>query len=237
MPYGKLYLIPSWLGEQSPELVLPNSVQQVVDKINHFIVENEKTARYFIKKICPQKVQASFHCYLMAKHTDKSDSASHLKICLQGYDIGVISEAGVPTIADPGSHLVRKAHELGIQVVPLVGPSSILLAMMSSGLNGQNFAFVGYLPIDESERKKKIQQLERRSIELNQSQICIETPFRNQKLFGSFTTYLHPQTLLCVATDITLETEFIKTQNIQDWKKQAPELHKRPTIFIIQGVK
>ena len=146
----------------------------------------------------------------------------------------MLSEAGVPAVADPGAAIVSLAHEKGVQVVPLVGPSSILMAMMSSGMNGQNFAFVGYLPIDKADRKKAIKELERLSKDKNQSQIFIETPYRNEKLFTDLKSSLTPTTQLCIATDITLPTEYIKTKEVKDWKHEQPDLHKRPTIFIIQ---
>lgn len=235
MSFGKLYLIPTLLGEQLPELVLPASVFKIVQELDHYIVENEKSARQFIKIIQPAKKQSDLVLYPMDKHTSKVESQLYLENCKKGISMGILSEAGVPAIADPGSHLVFKAHELGIQVVPLVGPSSLLLAMMSSGLNGQNFAFVGYLPVDEFDKIKKIKLLERWSAEKNQSQIFIETPFRNNKLFKSLVEHLQPNTLLCVASDITLNTEYIATKKIAQWKNEKVDFHKKPTIFIIHA--
>jgi len=231
--YGKLFLIPTTLGDNEPLEVMPISVKKIVEKVDHFIVENEKTARRFIKKITPRKSQPSLHIFILDKFTSDLESKAYLDACLEGQDVGLLSEAGVPAIADPGSNIVMLAHQKNIKVVPLVGPSSILLAMMSSGLNGQNFTFNGYLPIEKSERKKAIKDLEKTSKLKNQSQIFIETPYRNDKLFVDLKSLLIPSTFLCIAVDITLSTEFIKTLSIQDWKNQKLDLHKRPCIFII----
>ena len=231
---GKLYLIPTTLGEIEPLKVMPISVQKVITQIDYYIVENEKSARKFIKQICPEKKQSSLHIFLLDKFVEESETRKYLDICEQGIHVGLLSEAGVPAIADPGATIVKLAHQKNIQVVPLVGPSSILLAMMSSGFNGQNFAFNGYLPIDNSERKLAIKELEKLSKDKNQSQIFIETPYRNQKMFSELVNNLSPNTLLCVASDITLNSEFIKTLSVNEWKNQSIDLHKRPTIFIIQ---
>jgi 16S rRNA (cytidine1402-2'-O)-methyltransferase len=231
--YGNLYLIPTTLGDNEPLEVLPLSVKKIVQNTRYFIVENEKSARRFIKKITPRKSQASLKLLLLDKFTTELESRTYLDSCLLGINIGLLSEAGVPAIADPGASIVMLAHTKNIRVVPLVGPSSITLAMMGSGLNGQNFAFNGYLPIDKLERKKSIKELERTSRLKNQSQIFIETPYRNEKLFSDLKTSLTPSTFLCVAKDITLPSEFIKTLRISDWKKQSVDLHKHPCIFII----
>ena len=231
---GKLYLIPTTLGENEPLEVMPYSVKTIVELLDHYVVENEKSARRFIKKITPKKVQSSLVMMKLDKYASEIETQSYLDFCDQGVSVGLLSEAGVPAVADPGASIVKLAHEKGIQVVPLVGPSSILMALMASWLNGQNFAFNGYLPIDNSERKKGIKALEKLSIDKNQSQIFIETPYRNQKMFTDLKTVLHPGTLLCIAIDISLPNEFIKTYTIADWKKQSPDLHKRPAIFIIQ---
>lgn len=232
-PIGKLYLIPTRLGEDIKLEVLPISIKKVVESIDYFIVENEKTARRFIKKIAPSKSQPDLHFETINKFTETSDIPSFLNPCLKGLNVGVLSEAGCPGIADPGADVVTIAHEKNIPVVPLVGPSSILLAMMSSGMNGQGFAFHGYLPIDKQEKKQKLKQLERISLEQNQSQIFIETPYRNQKLLEDLKQNLSPQTRLCIAADITLTTEYIKTKTIADWKHTTVDLQKRPSIFII----
>lgn len=230
---GKLYLIPTTLGENEPLEVMPISVKKVVEQIDHFIVENEKSARRYIKKITPKKSQPSLVIYKLDKYADELETKTFLDACQQGISVGLLSEAGVPAVADPGATIVKLAHEKGIQVIPLVGPSSILMALMASGMNGQNFAFNGYLPIDKNERKAKIKSLEKLSKEKNQSQIFIETPYRNEKMFSDLKSTLTPSTRLCIAADITLLDEYIKTFSVNDWKKQSPDLHKRPAIFII----
>ena len=231
---GKLYFIPTTLGENETLEGLPYSVKTIVELLDHYVVENEKSARRFIKKITPKKVQSSLVMMKLDKYASEIETQSYLDFCDQGVSVGLLSEAGVPAVADPGASIVKLAHEKGIQVVPLVGPSSILMALMASGLNGQNFAFNGYLPIDNSERKKGIKALEKLSIDKNQSQIFIETPYRNQKMFTDLKSVLSPGTLLCIAIDISLPNEYIKTFTIAHWKKQSPDLHKRPAIFIIQ---
>jgi len=231
---GKLYLIPTTLGETEPLEVMPLSVKKVVEQIDYFIVENEKSARRFIKKITPKKSQPSLKLMLLDKYAEEIETRTYLDICKQGANVGLLSEAGVPAVADPGASIVKLAHENNIQVVPLVGPSSILMAIMASGMNGQNFAFNGYLPIDKSERKKTIKELERLSKDKSQSQIFIETPYRNEKMFVDLKAALSPNTNLCIACDITLPSEYIKTYSIKDWKHQKPDLHKKPAIFIIQ---
>ena len=230
---GKLFLIPTTLGDNEPLEVLPISVKKVVEGIDVFIVENEKTARRFIKKITPRKSQPSLKLFLLDKYTTDLETKTYLNPCLQGANVGLLSEAGVPAIADPGANIVMLAHQKNIRVVPLVGPSSITLAMMASGLNGQNFAFNGYLPIEKSDRKKTIKEFEKLSKLKNQSQIFIETPYRNNKLLADFKSVLTPSTLLCVAADITLSTEYIKTLQASEWKRENVDLHKRPCIFII----
>ena len=230
---GKLYLIPTTLGDNEPLEVLPYSVRTVIEELTYFIVENEKTARKFIKKIIPKKSQPSLIIFKIDKYAEALEVSTYLDVCEQGISVGLLSEAGVPAIADPGAEVVKLAHQKGIQVVPLVGPSSIILAMMASGFNGQNFAFNGYLPIDNVERKAAIKSLEKLSLEKNQSQIFIETPFRNEKMMTDLKSVLGGTTKLCVACDITLKTEYIKTLEIRDWQHENPNLHKRPTIFII----
>lgn len=232
---GKLYLIPSTLGDSPPLEVLPISIKRAIESIDHYVVENEKTARHFIKKISPRKSQPSLKLFALNKFTDASEIPSFLDPCLEGFDVGILSEAGCPGVADPGAAVVKIAHEKQLQVVPLVGPSSILLALMASGLNGQNFAFNGYLPIDSSERKKEIKRLEKKSREEQQSQIFIETPYRNNKLLEELQRTLAGNTMVCVASDITLTSEFIRTENATSWKNVMVDLHKRPTIFIIQA--
>ena len=231
---GNLFLIPCTLGNTAPLEVLPLSVKKAVEEINHFIVEHEKNARAFIKSIAPKKSQPDLHFSLINKYTEESEIPDMLTHCLNGFNMGVISDAGCPGIADPGAAVVEQAHIKGIKVIPLVGPSSILLAMMASGFNGQNFSFNGYLPIEKGERKLEIKRLERLSVEQNQSQLFIETPYRNNQMLESLINTLHPQTHICVACDITLTTEYIKTYTANNWKNIKVDLHKRPTIFILQ---
>ncbi len=230
---GKLYLIPTTLGDVEPTDVLPITVKRSIQFIDDYIVENEKTARKFIKSIDSEKVQSTLQLSTLNKHTQTSEYNAMLQPCMEGRNVGLMSEAGCPGVADPGAVIVKIAHEKGIQVVPLVGPSSIILAMMGSGMNGQQFAFNGYLPIDKSEKKATLKVLEKLSADKNQSQIFIETPYRNNKLLEDILQALQPSTHLCVAADITLPTEFIKTQRVSDWKKSTVDLHNRPAIFII----
>lgn len=230
---GLLYLIPTTLGDNEPLEVLPFSVKHVIEKTNHFIVENEKSARRFIKKITPRKSQPGLELFKLDKFSTELEIQKYLDPCLDGEHVGLLSDAGVPAVADPGAILVKLAHQKGIRVVPLVGPSSIILALMASGMNGQNFAFNGYLPIEKSERKRTIKYLEKLSFDSNQSQIFIETPYRNEKMMTDLLQNLNPSTELCIASDITLSTEYIKTLTVKEWKRVSIDLHKRPTIFII----
>lgn len=232
---GNVYLIPSTLGDMEPLEVLPISIKQTIEQLDYYIVENEKTARHFIKKISPRKSQPSLKLSVLNKFTEAQEIPTFLNPCFEGFDVGILSEAGCPGIADPGAAVVKIAHEKNIQVIPLVGPSSILLALMASGMNGQNFAFNGYLPIDNTERKKYIKNLERKSKEDNQSQIFIETPYRNNKMLEELIKSLAPSTRICVAADITLPTEYIKTKTAINWKNENVDLHKRPAIFIIHA--
>jgi 16S rRNA (cytidine1402-2'-O)-methyltransferase len=230
---GKLYLIPTTLGESDPMDVLPQTIKRTIDFIDYYIVENEKTARKSIKGVNPEKKQSELILFALNKHTDTKDHLDFIKPLLEGKNVGLMSEAGCPGVADPGAVIVKLAHEKGIQIVPLVGPSSILLAMMASGMNGQSFTFNGYLPIEKGEKKAALKTLEKLSQDKNQSQIFIETPYRNNKMLEDILQAVNPATFICIATDITLPTEFIKTLRASDWKKTKVELHNRPTIFII----
>jgi 16S rRNA (cytidine1402-2'-O)-methyltransferase len=230
---GKLYLIPTTLGDVSADDVLPLNISRTIDFIQDFIVENEKTARKSIKLSNPDKVQADLKIQLLNKRTTTEELKDLIKPCLEGKNVGLMSEAGCPGVADPGAVVVKMAHENNIKVIPLVGPSSILLAMMGSGMNGQNFAFNGYLPIDKSDKKSAVKNLEKLSLDKNQSQLFIETPYRNNKMLEDLMAFLHPETLLCIAADITLPAEYIKTMPIKLWKKTKIDLHNRPAIFII----
>lgn len=230
---GFLYLIPTTLGDCEPLDVLPLTVKRVIETLDYFIVENEKTARKFIKLISPKKSQPSLKLFKLDKYADLIEVLTYLDVCNEGISVGLLSEAGVPAIADPGAEIVKLAHEKNIRVIPLVGPSSIILAMMASGFNGQNFTFNGYLPIDSSERKTVLKNLEKLSQDKNQSQIFIETPYRNDKFLQDLKSILHPATKLCVACDLTLPSEYIKTLSIKDWKNENPDIQKRPAIFIL----
>ena len=233
---GTLYLIPCTLGDTPAEQVLPQHVIDMARKLRHFVVEQPKTARQFLSALKPEHPIQALHFSSLNEHTDRSELAGLLAPLLAGQDVGLISEAGCPGIADPGADLVNLAHKHDIRVVPLVGPSSILLALMASGLNGQRFAFHGYLPIENAERKAAIVALEAESARNRQTQLFIETPYRNEKMFGALLAICRPQTLLCVATDITLPSEQIRTRSIAQWKLQSPpQLHKRPSLFLLLG--
>lgn len=231
--FGKLYLIPTRLGDNPPLEVLPLSIKKIIEQIDDYIVENEKSARRFINRVSPGKSQGSLKLMLLNKYTQEHELDHFLDDCKAGKNMGLLSEAGCPAIADPGSDIVKLAHEHGIQVVPLVGPSSIILALMSSGMNGQSFAFNGYLPIEQGERKAALKRLEKLSSDHNQTQIFIETPYRNNKILEDICAILHPETRVCVACDLTLPTEYIKTATVNDWKHIKVDLHKRPAIFVI----
>lgn len=230
---GKVYLIPTPLGDTNPLDVIPLRIKKIIENIDYYIVENEKSARGFIKSVCPNKAQNKLQIFLLNKFTDPQDIPSFLSPCLEGHDVGILSEAGCPGIADPGAQVVSYAHQQNIPVVPISGPSSIVLALMCSGLNGQHFTFHGYLPISKPERKQTLKKIEKTSGELNQSQIFIETPYRNDGLLEDMLATLSPTTQLCVACDLTLPTEFIRTQTVAQWKKNKVELHKRPCVFIL----
>jgi 16S rRNA (cytidine1402-2'-O)-methyltransferase len=231
--FGKLYLIPTRLGDNPPLEVLPLSIKKIIEQVDDYIVENEKTARRFIKRVSPGKSQKLLKLLLLNKYTQEHELDHFLDHCKAGTHMGLLSEAGCPAIADPGSDIVRLAHEIGIQVVPLVGPSSIILALMSSGMNGQSFAFNGYLPIEQAERKAALKRLEKLSHDHNQTQIFIETPYRNNKILEDICAILHPNTRVCVACDLTLPTEYIKTTTVSEWKHIKVDLHKRPAIYLM----
>ncbi len=228
---GSLYLIPTILGEYS-DYKQPENNQVVVQRLAYFFVERAKTARRHLRKMGFEKNFDQVEMLELNNKTKQEEIISFLQKAIEGNDIGVISEAGCPGVADPGALVVKLAHEMEIQVKPLVGPSSILLALMASGLNGQNFAFTGYLPIKQPERNKTIKKLEQRALQ-GQTQIFMETPYRNNKLLEDLLAVCSPNIYLCIATDISLPTETIKTQLVSKWKKDIPQLNKRPSIFLV----
>lgn len=234
MSTGTLYMIPVMLGDADPLELLSPQVKTIVDSLDEFIVENSKNARAFLKKMQIPTAQSDLKLHELNKHTDRSEASAFLDACRSGKSIGLLSDAGCPGVADPGADMVYLAHQHNIKVVPLIGPSSILLAMMASGMNGQSFAFNGYLPIDKAARKKAIRELEQRSQHLNQTQLFIETPYRNEQLFEELIRTCASQTIIGVACDLTLPTEYVKSLSPSQWKKHKKEsLHKRPAIFMI----
>lgn len=231
-----IYLIPSLLGNGLTEKSITQYNVDTINKLWHFVVENEKSARRFIKQICPKKPQSELKIQILNKHTPQEELHDLLAPIYNSNSIGIISEAGMPVIADPGSRLVNLAHQKNIKVEPLVGASSIPLALVASGFNGQSFSFNGYLPIEKHERRKKIQELENKSRNQgSSSEIFMETPYRNNTLFSDLLKTLKPNTRLCVACDITLPTEFIFSGTPAKWKQIKEDFHKRPAIFIIQA--
>lgn len=221
------------LGETAPLEVLPISIKKVIATLRVYVAENEKSARGFIKLMASNVPQDKLQISVLNKYTKLEEIPTFLEPAMEGEHIGLLSEAGMPGIADPGADIVRLAHELGIRVVPVTGPSSILLALAASGLNGQQFAFHGYLPIEKHERKMKIRQLDKESAKLNQTQIFIETPYRNLAMLNDLVQYCNPNTLLCIATDITLISEEIHTKTIGEWERDFPDIHKRPSVFLL----
>lgn len=233
MNKGNLYLIPTPLGETGLETGLPAYNLQVLQQIDTFIVEELRTARRFLRKAGYAKDFENVTFYLLNEHTPDEEAGGMLENALNGKLIGLLSEAGLPCIADPGNIIVRLAHRKGIRVVPLTGPSSIMLALMASGLNGQNFVFHGYLPVKPDERLKSLRDLEHAASKGKQTQIFIETPYRNMAMLESIVKTCHPSLTLCIAADLTLETEWIRSMPVSEWKRQRPELHKRPAVFLL----
>lgn len=230
---GTLYIIPTTLGESDHERSFPSYNDEIIRNLKHFVVEELRSARRFLKKVDRTIDIDSLTIDVLNEHTDAKEVADMLRFAESGEDIGVVSEAGCPGVADPGADIVTIAHQKGIKVVPLVGPSSILLSLMASGFNGQNFAFLGYLPIKPNEKTKRIKQIESRVYAENQTQIFIEAPYRNNKLLETLVKQLSPGTRLCIAADITLENEYIVSKTVSEWKGKLPDLHKRPCIFLI----
>ncbi|NOY49142.1 MAG: SAM-dependent methyltransferase [Chlorobi bacterium] len=229
-----LYLIPTTLGSfDTVNQVLPDNNNQITHQIKFFIVEQIRTARRFLKKINHPVEIDDMTFYELNKHTDKNMISHYLDAAKEGESLGLISEAGTPCVADPGSVIVRMAHERGIDVFPLVGPNSIILSLMASGFNGQSFAFNGYLPLDKGQRAKKIQQLEALAYRNNQTQIFIETPYRNSVLLDALITHCKPSTMICVASNLTLDDQYVKAMSRTQWAKEKVALKKKPTIFLV----
>ena len=228
-----LFLIPVTLGDTDHRHVLPDYNREIISQIRYFIVENVRTARRFLKKSNPSIVINEIQFYELNKHTSPDRISEYLAPLAKGESVGLISEAGCPAIADPGADIVAIAHRKNYRVVPLVGPSSLLMALMASGFNGQNFAFQGYLPIDANTRAACIKMLESRIYSENQTQLVIETPFRNNKLMEDLVHICRPSTKLCVAANITCEDEYIRTRPVKEWMSDIPDLNKKPTIFLL----
>lgn len=228
-----LYLLPVTLGDTELNTVLPAYNIEIIQGIKHFIVEDVRSARRFLKKVDREFDIDSLSFYPLNKHTSAEDISGYLEPLLAGQSMGVISEAGCPAVADPGADVVAIAQRKNLKVVPLVGPSSIILSVMGSGFNGQSFAFHGYLPIEPVERVKRIKQLEQRIYSENQTQLFIETPYRNHKMVDDLLQNCRPQTKLCIAANLTCEGEYIKTRAISEWKGKVPDLSKIPCIFLL----
>ncbi|MFN3772358.1 MULTISPECIES: SAM-dependent methyltransferase [Cloacibacterium] len=229
-----LFLIPAYLSDESPIDYFAPSIKEYILKTDYFFVENEKTARKVIKFFAPEKKQSDLKLFLLDKYSESNDLKEAQKLMKSGQDFGLLSEAGLPCIADPGNLMVKWCHENNIKVIPINGPSSIILALISSGFNGQEFTFHGYLPIDKEQKKKQILFLENQVQKSGYSQIFMETPYRNNQLLEDLIKFLNPNTKLCIAANINHPTEeFIKTLKISDWKNKKPELHKIPAVFVL----
>lgn len=228
-----LYLLPVTLGDTAIEKVLPSYNREIIVNIKHFIVEDVRSARRFLKKVDADICIDEFTFYPLNKHTSPEAISGYLAPLAEGHSMGVISEAGCPAVADPGADVVAIAQKRNFKVVPLVGPSSIILSVMGSGFNGQSFAFHGYLPIEPADRMRRLKELEARVYSENQTQLFIETPYRNHKMLEDILKTCRPQTKLCIAANITCEGEFIQTKTVKEWKGKLPELNKIPCIFLI----
>ena len=233
---GKLYLLPNLLGEGNPAELLPSNVLQIIKQIRYFIVEDIRTSRRFLSKVGMEVPIDTLTFFTLNEHSTSTDIIDYLDP-LKENDMGILSDAGVPGVADPGADVVRMAHQKEIKVVPLVGPSSILMSVMASGLNGQSFAFNGYLPVKRPERINRIKFFEKRALQENQTQLFIEAPYRNNSLFEDIISCCLPSTMIGVAADISLESEFIQTKTADNWRKKMPDLHKRPAIFMIGNIR
>lgn len=233
MNNGKLYLIPSPLGEGKITEVIPESVLEHILKIKTFVVEEVRTARRYLSAAGLKGAIGELQFFELNEHTKEEDVEKFASLFKDNTDVGLISEAGLPAVADPGAQLVALCHRKNIEVVPLVGPSSLMMALMASGLNGQSFAFVGYLPAKSEERRQALKALEKRSQSQKQTQIFIETPYRNDAMFSDILNICQPETKVCIAVNITMPDAFIKTQTVTQWKKNIPVIGKRPCVFLI----
>ena len=230
---GKLYLIPSPLGENDPAEVIPAPVLNSLEKFKTFVVEEVRTARRYLSKAGLRGHISELEFFELNEHTEQSVIEGYIRLFDNGNDVALISEAGLPAVADPGAQLVALAHRYGIEVIPCVGPSSLMLALMGSGLNGQSFAFCGYIPAKTDERRSRLKTLEKVSGQLRQTQILIETPYRNDSLFADILSVCAPSTRVCVAANITMPDAYIKTKKVSEWKKAGLVIGKRPCVFLI----
>ncbi|GEO03027.1 S-adenosylmethionine-dependent methyltransferase [Adhaeribacter aerolatus] len=233
MTTGTLYLIPSVLAEDTATTVIPPEIISAVAGLSYFIVENARTARRYIKTVSPAKVIEELQIVVIDKDSSEAEVKKALLPLQEGISAGIIAEAGCPGVADPGAEVVKFAHRQGIKVKPLVGPSAILLSLMASGFNGQSFAFHGYIPIEKKDRIAAIRNLEKEMLQKDQTQIFMETPYRNNQLLQDLMQHLTPSYRLCIAANITAPNEFIRTDTIANWKKNLPDLHKQPAVFLL----
>jgi len=230
---GTLYLVPNTLGNPDTSVTIPSGIAQVVNAIDVFIVEDLRNARRYLKLLNREREIDRITFHELNKHTAAELLPSFLEQAEAGKDTAILSEAGVPGVADPGAVMVRMAHDKGIRVVPLTGPSSILLSLMASGLNGQSFSFHGYLPIQRTDRIRKIREIEQLALRKNETQLFMEAPYRNDALLSDILEHCNPSARLCIAADITLDSEFIQTRTVAQWKRKKPALHKRPVMFLL----
>ncbi len=234
MALGTLYMVPVTLGDDNLSYVIPADVIKLIQSLEYFVVENEKSARRFLGSVKTKKPVRELNFQLLNEHSAEKDLPALIAPLLAGHDVGMLSEAGCPGVADPGATLTALAHRKGIKVAPLVGPSSILLSLMASGFNGQQFTFLGYLPSDKAARINKLKDIEKQSQRLNETQIFIETPYRNQHMLEDILASCGANTKLCIARNVSLETEFVVSKTIAEWKKsELPDLHKQPTVFLL----
>ncbi|MCF0168366.1 MAG: SAM-dependent methyltransferase [Bacteroidales bacterium] len=232
---GRLFLIPTPLGDNDPSEVLCPPIFERIAALDTFVVEEIRTARRFLSRAGRKGEIEQISFYELNEHSTQADAERYVKLLDEGHDVGLISEAGLPAVADPGAMLVKLAHEHEIEVVPFTGPSSLMLALMSSGMNGQCFAFTGYLPVKSEERKAELRRIEKVSAQFNQSQIIIETPYRNDSLLADMLSVCAKDTRICVAADITLPTQTIRTRTVEGWKKNPITIGKRPCVFVLNS--